>query len=279
MRVFNRPSKAGDVHLSGPVVAQSWVQVNWPWVLVVCAWGVVALATLTSHSELVDHDWLLEHSGLPWLGALALFLTCWQVMTAAMMVPSTLPVLHRSSHGERWISQHGQALFLLGYFLVWTCFAALAFTADTAIHELVESWFWLSLHTEAIGATTLALAGIYQFSPLKWASLAACRAPFGNTPGGESGAVRSAWQSGLHPGLHPGLHHGLACLGSGWALMLVMFGLGVGGVGWMLALTSIMVVEKDVPGGRWLTPAIGFALLALAVVWWVHPGWLPSAAV
>ena len=61
--------------------------------------------------------------------------------------------------------------------------------------------------------------------------------------------------------------------------MLVMFGLGVGGVGWMLALTGVMVVEQDIPGGRWLTPAVGFALLALAVVWWVHPGWLPGAAV
>jgi predicted metal-binding membrane protein len=269
MRVLNRPPEVDDGYLSGPV-AQPWVQINWPWVVVACAWGAVVLATLTSHSELVDHDWLLEHSGLPWLGALGLFLTCWQVMTAAMMVPSTLPVLHRGSHGLLWISHHGQAVFLLGYFLVWTVFAAVAFTADTSIHELVESWSWLSLHTEAIGATTLALAGIYQFSPLKRASLAACRAPFGNATGGESGAVRSAWQSGLH--------HGLACLGSGWALMLIMFGLGVGGVGWMLALTGVMVVEKDIPGGRWLTPTVGFALLALAVVWWVHPGWLPGAA-
>src|SRR5262249_46745900 len=143
--------------------------------------------------------------------------------------------------------------------------------ADTSIHLLVESWPWLSQHTEAIGATTLALAGIIQFSPLKRASLAACRSPLGGATGRDFVTVGSAWRSCLP--------HGLACLGSGWALMLVMFGLGVGGVGWMLALTGVMVAEKDLPAGRWLTPAVGFALLALAVVWWVHPGWLPRAAV
>jgi predicted metal-binding membrane protein len=228
------------------------------------------LATLTSHSELVNHDYLLERSGLPWLAALALFLSCWQVMTAAMMVPSTLPLLHRDEHVLRGKSQHAQVVFLVGYFLVWTLFATAAFLADTSIHVLVETWPWLSQHTEAIGATTLALAGIFQFSALKRASLAACRSPFANTTGQDSVTAGSAWWSGLY--------HGLACLGSGWALMLVMFGLGVGGIGWMLALTSVMVVEKDIPSGRWLTPVIGCALLAFAVVWWVHPGWLPAVA-
>lgn len=271
MRALNRAPEVAHVRLSRSVVALPWVQLNWPWVLVACAWATALLAALTSHRELVDHDWLLERSGLPWVAALALFLTSWQVMTTAMMVPSTLPILHRDLRGVRGMSQHGQVVFLAGYFLVWTWFAAAAFVADTSIHMLVESWPWLSQHTEAIGATTLALAGIFQFSPLKRASLAACRSPFGSTTGPDSVTVGAAWRSGLR--------HGIACLGSGWALMLVMFGLGVGGIGWMLALTGIMVVEKDIPSGRWLRPTVGFALLTLAVVWWVHPGWLPRAEV
>ena len=271
MRALNRLPEVDDVHLTGPAVAQWWVQAYWPWALVACAWGMVLLATLTSHRELVDHDWLLERSGLPWLAALAIFLTCWQVMTAAMMVPSTLPLLHRDPRGAREMSLRAQVNFLVGYLLVWTWFAAAAFLADTFIHILVETWPWLSQHKEAIGATTLALAGILQFGPLKRASLTACRSPFGSTTGRDSVTVGMAWRSGLH--------HGLACLGSGWALMLVMFGLGVGGVGWMMALTGVMVVEKDLSGGRWLTPALGFSLLALAVVWWVHPGWLPTVEV
>lgn len=267
MRTLDRPAEIDEVHLTGAVVTRSWVKTYWPWALVVCAWGAALLATLTSHSELADHDYLLEHSGLPWLAALALFLTCWQMMTAAMMVPSALPVLHRAMHGMRGIAQHGQAVFLVGYFLVWTAFAGAAFLADTSIHVLVDSWPWLSQHTEVIGTTTLALAGLFQFSPLKRASLATCRSPFGSTRGRDFVTLGLAWRSGLH--------HGLACLGSGWALMLVMFGLGVGGIGWMLALTSVMVVENNIPSGRWLTPSVGVFLLVLALVWWMHPGGLP----
>jgi hypothetical protein len=44
----------------------------------------------------------------------------------------------------------------------------------------------------------------------------------------------------------------------------------------MLALTGVMVTEKAVPHMRWLTPVVGIVLLALAIVWWAHPVWLPS---
>jgi predicted metal-binding membrane protein len=64
--------------------------------------------------------------------------------------------------------------------------------------------------------------------------------------------------------------------------MLIMFGLGVGGLGWMLALTGAMLAESatsgasDASGARRL---IGLALLALAALWLAHPAWLvPSTA-
>jgi predicted metal-binding membrane protein len=229
---------------------------------------VTLLATLTGNSELINHDYLLEHSGLPWLAALAVFLACWQVMTAAMMVPSSLPILQRDARIKSRGSRSTLAPFLTGYFLVWTWFAAVAFIGDIVVHTLVETWSWLGEHPMAIGAATLAVAGAYQFTPLKRAFLTTCRSPFGDSAGERPISSGAAWRFGLH--------HGLACLGSGWALMLVMFGLGVGGLGWMLALASVMVVEKSVPSMRWLTPVVDVLLLALAIVWWTHPGWLPS---
>jgi hypothetical protein len=42
----------------------------------------------------------------------------------------------------------------------------------------------------------------------------------------------------------------------------------------MAALTGVMVVEKTYPGSQLLSPIVGFALLALAVLWLVHPVWL-----
>ena len=76
-----------------------------------------------------------------------------------------------------------------------------------------------------------------------------------------------------------GLRHGVFCLGSCWALMLVMFGLGVGSLVPMALLTGVIVEEKTFPGGRRLSPVIGVALLGLAVLWLVHPAWLSLTGV
>ena len=45
--------------------------------------------------------------------------------------------------------------------------------------------------------------------------------------------------------------------------MLVMFGVGVGNLAAMAALTGAMVIEKTVPGGKRLSPVIGIMLLLL----------------
>ncbi len=74
-----------------------------------------------------------------------------------------------------------------------------------------------------------------------------------------------------------GLRHGMFCLGCCWALMLVMFGLGVGSLVSMAVLTGVMIVEKTFPGGQRLSPVIGLALLLLAVLWLAHPAWLLSS--
>ena len=42
---------------------------------------------------------------------------------------------------------------------------------------------------------------------------------------------------------------------------LVMFGVGVGGLAWMMALTGVMVVEKTSRQGRRLVPIVGTTLL------------------
>jgi predicted metal-binding membrane protein len=56
--------------------------------------------------------------------------------------------------------------------------------------------------------------------------------------------------------------------------MLVMFGVGIGSLVAMVALTGVMVIEKTMPGGKRLSPLIGIALLLLALLWFAHPVWL-----
>src|SRR5438128_222463 len=57
------------------------IPVLWPWLLVGLAWAVLVLATLAHQTFLLDHHYLLQASGLPWLAALEVFLLCWQLMT------------------------------------------------------------------------------------------------------------------------------------------------------------------------------------------------------
>jgi predicted metal-binding membrane protein len=78
---------------------------------------------------------------------------------------------------------------------------------------------------------------------------------------------RRFYQRGVGPAWHLGLHHGTFCLGCCWALMLVMFGIGVGSVVWMAALAGVMVIEKVAPGGQWLRLVVGVFLFVLAGVW------------
>ena len=62
-----------------------------------------------------------------------------------------------------------------------------------------------------------------------------------------------------------GLRHGLDCLGSSWALMLLMFAEGFANLWWMAALTAIMTYETTGRRGARLATWAGFALVFLGV--------------
>src|SRR5215469_6710319 len=143
--------------------------VRWPWLLITLAWAVALLATLTHQRYLIDHHWLIEESGLPWLIAALVFLLCWQVMTLAMMLPSSLPMVNLMTYSARKQTRPHAVLaaFLAGYALVWTGFAVAAFASDTMLHRTVDASPWLADHAFLIGATTFTIAGVFQFSALK----------------------------------------------------------------------------------------------------------------
>jgi predicted metal-binding membrane protein len=233
--------------------------------LVAAAWTVALLATLTRQIYLIDHGFLLERSRLPWLISLAIFLASWQIMTVAMMLPSSMPMVYMLVYASRQQARPKmvQAAFLAGYAVVWTGFAIAAFFGDTLVHRLVDRWPWLDANSYLIGALTFMVAGAFQFSPLKERCLTACRSPFSFFVRYYRKGVGAAWRLGLR--------HGAFCLGCCWALMLVMFGVGVGSLAWMAALAGVMVVEKTIPGGQRLSPIVGIVLVLLAAVWLIQP--------
>jgi predicted metal-binding membrane protein len=232
-------------------------------------WAIALAAELTGTAGSLHHDALIEE-GPPLWAALLLFLVAWQAMVAAMMLPSSLPLIRMfeavSARQER--PRRARGAFLGGYAVVWTGFGALAFLGDAAIHHTVDSVGWLHERPSLIGGSALALAGAFQFSDLKEQCLSKCRLP--------GPYMLAHYRRGARSAFRLGSGHGLFCLGCCWALMLVMFAAGVAVLWWMAGLTAVMVYEKTGRYGRTLTPVVGVALLGLSAVAFVHPSWFPT---
>jgi predicted metal-binding membrane protein len=247
---------------------------GWPWLFVGSAWMAAIIATLLGWRVLIDHHYLLEESGLPWAVGALVFLVGWQVMLVAMMAPSGVLIMPGMTTGwsMRRYSLRTFALFFAGYASIWTLFGLLAFTGDTQIHRLVDVWPWLAAHSFVIGAATFAIAGTFQFTPWKAACLVRCQTLHDSFRG----------IAGTHLAWREGMRHGVISVGCCWALMLVMFGIGVGDLGWMVALTVVMASESaisDERRSRHIRQVIGVILLLLAALWLTHPIWLvPTTA-
>jgi predicted metal-binding membrane protein len=102
----------------------------------------------------------------------------------------------------------------------------------------------------------LLVAGVYQFTPLKYVCLDKCRSPYSFVVGHWRGRAPQREALGL------GLHHGLYCVGCCWSLMLLMFAIGVGSLVWMFVLAIFMGIEKNLAWGRNLSQPVGVVLLA-----------------
>ena len=92
---------------------------------------------------------------------------------------------------------------------------------------------------------------LFQFSALKYRCLEQCRTPFGFVAARWHGRSPRARRSGS------GSTTALFCVGCCWALMLLMFVVGMGSIGWMLVLAALMAAEKNLPWGRRLRTPVG----------------------
>lgn len=225
--------------------------------LIVVAWSAMLAAEATGLAASLHHHALIE-GGLPLWIATPLFLAGWQVMVVAMMLPASTPTIRafESIAGAVRRPPNAKAVFLAALLLVWTMFGLAAFAGDIVLHHVVDTTPWLAARPWLIEAGILAVAGAYQFAPLKRRSLDACRHP--------GGSIGAAGRLGRGP-VRAGLGHGLACLGSSGALMLVMFGEGFASLGWMAVLTAVMLYETVGKHGRRAAALVGIGLFLLAL--------------
>ena len=237
--------------------------------VIAAAWVVCAWTELSGNAAQFHHHALYE-SGRPfWLAAL-MMLGAWQIMTAAMMLPSSLGFIRMYAAAASSAPEFPSALtlFLSGYFAVWTAFALGAFAGDMQLHRAVDRYPWLTAHESLIPVLVFALAAVYQFTPLKDACLKACRHP--------GVYLTRHYKRGILNGLRLGFGHALYCVGCCWALMMVMFAAGVAHMVWMGALAVIMLAEKGLPGGQRLVAPIGAAFGVLAACALLLPGKIPG---
>jgi len=230
-------------------------------VAVVSAWAVLALGEATGIAAALHHHALIE-AGPPLPVAAAAFLIGWSVMVVAMMLPGVLPDLRRAVHaadagrGTRAPTATFLGGYLGAFLAVWALFGLAAFGGDVLVHRAVDSLPWLSDRAWLIEATVLALAGAWQFSPMKRTSLHRHRHP--PMAGGSADVVAPGPRS-------LGWQHAVLCLEASWALMLVAFGDGFASLVPMAALTMLMTYEAAGEHGARIASLAGVALLVAAV--------------
>jgi predicted metal-binding membrane protein len=228
-------------------------------IAIAVSWLVIIGAQVWGVSEAVHHDALVE-GDLPLWVSVGVFILAWQSMTAAMMLPTSLPMVRLFNSTSRTQPDRAavNALFLLAYAVVWTGFGIAAFLGDVALHRFVDATPWLEARPWVVSAAVLALAGAFQFSSLKDKCLHVCQHP--------AIFMWRHYRRGRRAAFEIGLRHGMFCLGCCWALMLVMFAVGVANLIWMAALTAVMVYEKTGRLSGEIVRAAGIALLLMAAV-------------
>lgn len=238
--------------------------------LVALAWVALWAWTRSPYGRYLEHaDWTASGPAAVLCRAvpagsvvvpLVLYAAAWILMTAAMMLPTALPLFNVFDRLTAGRADHVRLLAWLvsGYMTVWGAFGLLAHGLHGAMLSLVASLPGLSWHAWLVGATVMALAGAFQFSRLKYQCLEKCRSPLSFVVAHWNGHAQ-AWHA-----FALGAQHGLFCVGCCWALMLLMFAFGTGSLGWMLVLAAVMAIEKNVPWGRRLSAPLGVALLSWA---------------
>ena len=203
----------------------------------------------------------------PWTQTdLLLTFVMWAVMMVGMMTPSVTPVLLLAANAPRSERRvlSPVALFGAGYLLVWTGFSVLATLAQWALHDTALLSPTMAASSPRVAGAILIGAGLYQLTPLKHVCLTHCRSPID--------FLMAHWRGGAIGPLRMGLHHGRYCLGCCWALMMVLFAVGVMNLAWVAAIALVVLAEKTAPAAVHASRIAAAALVLLGAIKLVSNG-------
>ena len=212
---------------------------------------------------MMEHDRMMAEMGMsmdmPWRTAdVLLAFAMWAVMMAGMMTPSAAPVvlLVAGMNRRRGAQRVPGVVFAFGagYLLIWVAFSAAAALSQWALHQAALLSPAMTTSSARLGAAILIAAGIYQLTPFKGTCLTHCRSPLG--------FLMSHWRDGTAGALRMGIAHGSYCLGCCWALMGVLFVVGVMNLLWVAAIAIFVLMEKVGPAGTLIARVAGVAMIA-----------------
>jgi predicted metal-binding membrane protein len=188
----------------------------------------------------------------------------WATMMVAMMTPSTLPMVSMFATLNRNRRNRGQMytptfVFVAGYLVAWTGFSVLATLAQWPLHTSGLLNPMMDSRSYLMSGVVLVVAGLYQWTPLKDACLTSCRSPLG--------FLMTEWREGRRGALVMGIRHGIYCVGCCWALMLVLFAVGVMNMLWVVLIAVFVLIEKVMPAPGVLRAVSGLGLVLWGGYW------------
>ena len=224
--------------------------------IVLC--GIAVVAMLGLYLTIASGDALMMRPVATGIIYAALLFVMWWTMMMAMMLPSAAPAILLFGALSRKLSAGGGRIwpmlaFAAGYMAIWSVFSLAATLLQLVARRVMPLTGMFAVTSALAGGLILVLAGLYQFTALKYACLRKCRTPL-------TFFARN-WRTGTGGAFHMGLDHGLFCVGCCWVLMGLLFYGGVMDLSWILGLAVFIAAEKLIPSGRLLTLSSGLALL------------------
>lgn len=195
---------------------------------------------------------------------IGLVLAMWVAMTLAMMLPTAGPMILTYAEIADTAARKGEPVasplaLTTGYAAIWIGFAAAATALQVMLTKLAVLDPAMGTAGPLFSGAIFLAAAAYQFSALKHACVTVCQRPFP--------FFLANWSTGSSGVFRLGLRQGLYCLGCCWAMMLLLFAVGVMNVVWMVALGLIMATEKIATTTRisW-TVGAAFALIGVVLI-------------
>jgi predicted metal-binding membrane protein len=192
------------------------------------------------------------------IGYAAIIFAMWTIMMVAMMLPTAAPAILRlasfaAKHPAAMGGGSAAVFFTAGYLMVWTGFSALATLTQWALDSAHLLSATMAIRSEVAAGLMVGAAGLYQLSAVKLSCLRRCC----------SSVTFLTDEQGRSPSaiVRQGMGYGISCLGCCWALMCLLFVVGVMNILWIAAIALWVLAEKTLPWRSHIARLAGVGLL------------------